>query len=325
MSAEQYIYQAMSVHLREKEMLSKTDVEKLTAAEDVYKVYSILGEKGWNTADLTPADADRLLIAQENRTWDLVESLIGDLAPFNVLRCGNDYHNLKAAIKLVYSDDLADTEKCFVKGVIDTAVILDAAKSRSFSMLPPDMALAGENAFETLAHTGNGQYSDMIVDNAALIAIDKAGNDTDSSLLKEYARLTVDSANIKSAVRCCNMGKPREFTERAVAFAGTLDAAALIKAAAESEDALYSYLSRTEYAEAINVLKRGIAAFERWCDNRIIASVRPQRNEYYTTDPMAAFILARIIEIRTVKFILSAKINFLSMDTIMERLRETYV
>ena len=325
MITEQYIYQAMSVHLLEREMLNKKDIERLAAADDIYTAYSILGEKGWNTAGYSVSDADGLLTDQENRTWELAESLMGDLTPFNVLRCANDYHNLKAAVKLVYSDGGIDPERCFIKGIIDPDVLFSAAKNHDFSALPPDMGLAGKQAYETLAHTGNGQYSDMIIDSAALIAIDNACKETRSSLLKEYARLTVDCANIKSAVRCCIMRKQREFTERAVASAGTLDAESLIRAAADGMEAIYSYLSRTVYSDAVHELKLGISAFERWCDNQIIEAIRPQRYEFYTIDPIAAYILARMTEIRSVKLILSAKVNALSMDIITERLRDTYL
>ena len=324
---EEYIYQSVSVHLCEKDMLDEKDVEDLAAAAGVEEVYSILGEKGWAVAGLSAAaaDADRLLVEQENMAWEFVESLLGDLTPLDVLRCANDYHNLKAAVKLAYSDDDADPGRCFLKGVADAADILEAAKAHDFSALPPDMAEAGKQAYETLAHTGNGQLSDMIIDKAALIAIDKAGGETKSSLMKEYAKLTVDGANIKAAVRCCNMGKPRDFTEQAIAPAGTLDTEALVKAAAEDLESIYEYLSYTEYSGAADVLRQGIAAFERWCENRIIAAIRPQREEFFSIDPMAAYILARLSEIRTVKLIMAAKANALDMSVISERLCETYV
>ena len=327
MIEEEYIYQSVSVHICEKDMLDEKDVEDLAAAADMEEAYSILGEKGWAVPDLTVsgADADRLLAEEENRVWDLVESLLGDLAPLNTLRCGNDYHNLKAAVKLAYKDDGAEPERCFLKGVTDAAKILEAAKAHDFSSLPPDMAEAGKQAYETLSHTGNGQLSDMIIDKAALIAIGKAGSETKSCLMQEYAKLTVDGANIKSAVRCCIMGKQRDFTELAIAPAGTLDAEALIKAAAEDMESIFDYLSYTEYSGAVDSLRQGVAAFERWCENRMIEVIRPQRDEFFSIDPMAAYILARLSELRMVKLILAAKINSLDMSVISERLCETYV
>ena len=325
MIGEEYIYQAVSVHLREKEMLNKKDVERLAAAEDVIEVYLILSEKGWDTADLTAADADKLLIVEENMTWMFVESLLKDLTPFNVLRCGNDYHNLKAAIKLVYSEDEILSRSFFAQGSIDATVVYEAAKNHDFSGLPPDMAQAGKEAYETLSHTGNGQLCDIIIDSAALIAMENASKATRSLILKEYARFTIDSANIKTAIRCCGMGKNREFTERAIAPAGSLDTNSLIIAATENLEAIYEFLSRTEYSDAETELRRGIHAFERWCDDRIMETIRPQQNEFYTSDPMAAYIIARLTEIRILKLILSAKINALGMDVVSERLRETYV
>ena len=135
----------------------------------------------------------------------------------------------------------------------------------------------------------------------------------------------MDVANIKAAVRCRVMQKPRDFLERAVAQAGTLDTRALVDAAAQSLDALYAYLDNTDYAGAVEALKNSMAAFERWCDDQLIQMIRPQRYNYFGIEPLAAYILGRENEIRMVRLILSAKINGLSDDILRERLRITYV
>jgi V/A-type H+-transporting ATPase subunit C len=315
----------MSVHLRERALLSKQDIGMLSAAGDIGRVYALLGDRGWNTAGLTALDAGKLLAEQEYRAWEFVENLLGSLAHINVLRIPNDYHNLKAAIKLVYSNAEPDSEGYFLKGSIDISLITTAAVNNDFSMLPQDMAKAGKEAYIALAQTRNGQVCDMIIDKATLVAIDIAGRETKCGLLREYATLTIDSANIKAAARCRAMGKPREFAERAIAPAGALDAQRLITSATTSFDALYAYLYGTRYSGAVNELKNSIAAFERWCDNMVIHMIRPQRNNFYSIEPVVAYLLACIIEIRTVKFILSAKINNLDMNVITERLRDAYV
>ena len=121
------------------------------------------------------------------------------------------------------------------------------------------------------------------------------------------------------------MGKEREFAERAIAPAGTLDVRGLANAASDNIEAIYTFLSRTLYSDSVDELRRGMTAFERWCDNLIIETIRPLKAEYFSMDPMVAYIIAGITEIRMVKLILSAKVNGLSMDMILERLRETYV
>ncbi len=316
------------MHTQEKNLLGRQDIEQLIAAKDVGEVFRLLADKGWGSPDLPPNDPDALVAYEMAKTWGLIEELAGGIDEFNVFRYANDYHNLKAAIKLAYTGEgeAADAERYFLSfGTVDVEAIRKAAREHDFSMLPPEMAAAGREAYETLAHTGSGQASDMVIDRAALIAVDKAGRASESELLRRYAELTVDSANIKAAVRSALMGKGREFIERAVAPAGTLDAQELVNAAVAGTDAIYSYLERTAYSDAVDVLRRSMTAFERWCDDELIELIRPQRTNYFTIEPLAAFILGRENEIRMVRLILSAKTNHLSDEVLRERLREMYV
>ncbi len=328
MAKDDYVYAVTRVHSSEKALLSRQDLEQLIAAENVDEAFRMLADKGWGTQDAPENDADALVAAETRKTWQLIGELTGDVAPFNVFRYGNDYHNLKAAIKLAYthSGDKDQNERFYLsEGTVELDKIIKAAGEHSFSGLPDEMAKAGREAYEALQHTGNGQTADMIIDRAALIAIYEAGKKSGSELLRRYAELKVDSANIKAAVRCCVMNRSREFTERAIAPVGTLNIHKLLNAAMESLEAIYDLLERTNYSGGVGALKTSLAAFERWCDDQVMDLVRPQRHEYFGIEPLAAFILGRENEIAMVRLILSAKINNLSTDALRERLRETYV
>ena len=105
----------------------------------------------------------------------------------------------------------------------------------------------------------------------------------------------------------------------------TLDITQLAQAAVESFEAITGYLIHTCYGGAAEALCQSASAFERWCDNRLIEKIRPQKYETSTIDPIAAWLLARENEIKTVRILLSGKRNGLSDDAIRERLREMYV
>lgn len=324
---EQYVYAVTRVHIAEQRLLSRQDMEQLLTAASPAEALRLLADKGWGGAETPADDIDALVAAETAKTWDLIEELAGEVEPFNVFRYANDFHNLKAAIKLAYTaNDEKDQSHYFMPyGTVEIDRIRKAAAEHDFSKLPDAMAEAGRDAYEVLARTGNGQLCDMAIDRAALAAIDKAGRNASSEVLRRYAAITVDGANIKAAVRCGRMGKSREFIERALAPAGTLDAKRLGDAAAQGPEAIYSYLFATPYAGAVEALKTSMAAFERWCDDEMIRMIRPQRTNYFGIEPLAAFILGRENEIRMVRLIVSAKVNHLSTDALRERLRETYV
>ena len=78
-------------------------------------------------------------------------------------------------------------------------------------------------------------------------------------------------------------------------------------------------------AEGAQALLESPSAFERWCDNRIIQTISPQKYNAFTIGPVIAYVIARQNEIKTVRIILSGKLNDLPDDSIRERVREMYV
>ena len=325
--ANAYVYAVTRVHFHEQRLLSVQDFERMLERGSAAEAQRYLSEKGWGSSELPAGDAGALADFELNRTWAFIGELVDDLSELDTLRVAADYHNLKAAIKLDFSGGGApDSADYYVHhGTLDADVLERAAAAHDFSSLPEALAKAGQAAYEALAHTGNGQACDIEIDHAALLAVAEAGKKTKSAVLRRYAEQTVDTANIKAAVRCSRMGRDHAFMARVIAPAGTLDTAKLMAAAEAGPEDIYQYLAGTAYAEAVEALKHSLSAFERFCDNRLMASLRPQRLNYFTLEPLAAYLLARENEIRMVRLILSALENHFDSDTLRERLRETYV
>lgn len=323
----EYIYAVTRVHGQESNLLNAQDMDQLLSAHDVDDCFRQLTEKGWGSSDCPINDSDALMAYERKQTYSLVRELLGDLAPLSVLFCENDFHNLKAAIKLVYTEqDSMNPEQFFIQpSAVSPDDMLCAVRQHDFVKLSPALAEAGSQAYEILMQTGNGQACEMAIDYAALLAIDAEGKRSDVALLQRYAEQKVDTANIKAAVRACRMGKGRDFLLRAIAPAGSLYRKGLIDAAESGLDDIYEYLMGTQYAGAVDALRDSLSAFECWCDNRLMESIRPQKYEYFTIEPLAAYVLGREIEIAMVRLILSAKINRLSDAVIRKRWRLLYV
>ena len=81
------------------------------------------------------------------------------------------------------------------------------------------------------------------------------------------------AANINIAVRACKANKDSEFLQRAFCACES-HVQKLITAAGNRPEAIYEYLETTAYADAIAAIKESPAAFDRWCDNRIIQLIR---------------------------------------------------
>lgn len=316
-----YIYAVTRAHMRELSMLTSTTLEQMLAAPDYDAALAILAEKGWETELHEPG---AILMAEENKTWDFISEMVEDMSPFNVFLVANDYHNLKAAIKKTITG--SEVEPVYLpRGTVPLAQLRHAAETADFSDLPPEMRVAGEAAFDALRTSGDGQLCDIRLDVAALAATYQAGKASGSDILARYGELTVAVADIKTAARCAKLGKPRSFVREALVECETLSADRLALAAGEGPEALYTYLANTDYAEAVPALRKSAAAFECWCDNLMMNSIRSQKTVNSGIGPLAAYLLARECEIKSVRMILSGQLNRLPAAAVRERLREMYV
>ncbi len=321
------IYAVTRVHNQEHNMLDHGDIERLIAAKTAGEALRLLREKGWGAQELPEGDQNALIAYERARAWALVEELTKDLKPFNLFRIHADYHNLKAAIKFENARHAAGNAPRYMLpgGTIPPEVLSKAAREHDFSALPPEMSDVARKAYEAFMHAGNGQILDFIVDAGALNAIDRAGKTSPSQLMRLYARVTVDAAIVRIALRAVRVGLSRDALEIAIPSAGSLDRKAIIAAALSGAEAVFQVLEMTEYEGAATEGRRSTAALERWFDDYLMARFRPQRHVYDGLDPIAAYLIAREREIDVVRLILAAKANHIEGDRVAERLRALYV
>ena len=319
----EYTYAVARIRALEFSLFSGTEIERLLACSDEEQCLQLLSEKGWGDATGS-MDASAMLKREEEKTWEVIRDVAPDLSVFDVLSYSKLYHNLKAAIKEVCTE--VENKNIFYDDCsIPGPEMLQIVRNKEFHRLPGNMGETAAEAYDTLLHTRDGQLCDIIVDRAALEAIYEAGQKAEDEIIKNYAESTVAIADIKIAVRSQKTGKSLEFMKRAMAPCSSVNAEQLSKAAVSGLDAVRDYLQGTSYAEGAAALEESPSAFERWCDNRMMETIRPQKYNSFSVGPLVAYVLARENEIKTVRIILTGKQNDFPDEAIRERIREMYV
>ena len=320
-----YTYAVARIRALETALFTSATIDQLLACQDEEQCLQFLQEKGWGDAD-TPVNAEAILTREQEKIWETIKDLGVDMSVFDVLSYPNLFHNLKAAIKDVCTEENGKGMNIYYD---DTSIspdeMLEIVRSKDFSRLPKFMVQAARDAYETLLHTRDGQLCDVIVDRACLEAVYEAGRAAKDSIIKEYAESTVAIADIKIAVRSQKTAKNMDFMKRAMAECESINVTQLSKAAVSGMDAIVEYLSGTAYAEGGRAIADSPSAFERWCDDRIIQTMQPQKYQTFSVGPLVAYVLARENEIKTVRIIVSGKRSKMSDDSIRERVREMYV
>lgn len=321
--SEQYTYAVARIRALEVSLFSNSMIDQLMACAGYEQCLQFLVEKGWGNNE-TSVNEEAMLKREEEKIWEVVRELSIEMEKFAVLSYPKLFHNLKAAIKEVCTEET--NRNIFYDDVaIPGKEMLGIIKEKEFGRLPQIMQAAAAEAYDTLLHTRDGQLCDIIIDQAALKAIYQAGKEATDDIIRDYAESTVGVANIKIAVRAQKTAKSVDFMKRAMAECDSISVDQLSKAALNGMDAIRDYLQGTAYAEGAEALAESPSAFERWCDNRIIQTISPQKYEAFTIGPVVAYVIARQNEIKTVRIILSGKQNDLAEDSIRERVREMYV
>lgn len=321
--SEMYTYAVARIRALEVSLFSNAVIEQLIACQSYEQCIQFLAERGWGDND-TSADAERMLKREEEKIWQVMKELSIDMKKFDVLSYPKLFHNLKAAIKEVCTEDTG-RDIYYEDAAVPGKEMLEIVREKDFGRLPGAMSSVAAEAYDTLLHTRDGQLCDIMIDRAALDAIYKAGMEAEDKIIRDYAESAVAVADIKIAVRSQKTAKTIEFMKRAMAECKSISVDQLSRAALNGPEAIRDYLAGTEYAGGAEALAESPSAFERWCDNRIIQTISPQKYESFTIGPVVAYVLARQNEIKTVRIILSGKRSELPDDSIRERVREMYV
>ena len=323
MNELEYTFAVARIRALEASLLTDQVIDQLVNSPGEKQCLELLRERGWGDGG-NDLDAEEMLKTEEKKTWEVIREAAPDLNVFDVFSYTKLYHNLKAAIKEVCTEVRNENifyDDCEISG----EEMLRIVENKEFSRLPGKMPEAAQDAYDTLLHTRDGQLCDVIIDKAALEAIYAVGQDSEDEIIRNYAESTVAIADIKIAVRSQKTGKSMEFMRRAMAECESISIEQLMKAALSGMDAIGEYLSGTSYSEGAQALSDSPSAFERWCDNRMIQTIRPQKYNSFSVGPLVAYLIARENEIKTVRIILTGKQNGFSDDAIRERIREMYV
>ena len=99
----------------------------------------------------------------------------------------------------------------------------------------------------------------------------------------------------------------------------------LSQAALGGAGAICEYLEGTRYAGGAQALKESPSAFERWCDNQLIETIKPQKYNPFTADRWLPMCWRRKMRLKRCVSSLTARLNGLEEEQIRERIREMYV
>jgi len=319
-----YPYAVARIRSLEKNLLTEKTLLGMAEAKDVSDCLRTLSAVGYEGAlEVDSQDFEEALSNELRKTYYTIRDLIPNENFLNVFLYKNDYHNLKVLIKQEICR-VDGSQYLIDSGTISVERLKQALLDRNYMGLPAIMGKTIEEVFAVYGRAGNGQMIDIILDKAVFVQMMETAVNLKNDFLIRYVEKLCDLTNLKSFIRMRSMKKNFAAFETVFVKGGCI-LEGVFFAAYGLEDVI-SILRTTDYGE---ICKKGMAegftVFEKLCDNYLMDYIKWAKYKSMTVEPLIAFLYAKEAEVKTVRIILTSKLNKIDESIIKERVREAYV
>lgn len=324
-----YLFISTYLHSRERDLLTGARMERMIDAPTAADAAKVLTEIGYGEFDAaSPRELGSVLAQEQEKLFEDLYRFVPDKAVVDVFKVKYDYHNLKALIKARATGTDASDRLLLDAGRVSAEDMRRAVWEGDYSVLPPALRQAAEEAVEVLSATGDPQLADFLLDRAYYAEMLSAAQATGSDFLVRYVRFTIDASNLRSAVRTLRMKKGSDMLKRVLVEGGNVRVDSIQAAAlGGSLEDLYRSTNLRQAAElgAAAVNGGSLTPFEKACDNAVTAMAAGAKSVPFGVESVISYLVAKEIEFTAVRIIMSGRMAGIDSDTIRERLREAYV
>jgi len=341
------------VKIKEKELLSRSQLQQAAEAADLASALAALRDTDYGpyVAGLTGRDdfvgaLERAL----NGAYDYVMAIAPAQILLTAFRGRHDFHNLKVLAKAAYG--ASGYEQAFSStGNFEAGALKDLVEPAASGAAPtllqdarPDLVTEMDALRKTyrgalaLVSASAGQppaevalQVDSVIDRAyygwASAIYRKAGHFG----LVDFMSAEIDQLNLRVAVRAMRLRIPSSHYAAMALSGGAVAADDLTKAFPNGIAAVAKHYRGTPWESLANKgadlcqKKESLTAWERSCDDALMAVVRKARFFSLGPEPVFGFIFGKEAEARNLRVVLSGKQSAIPSQEIAERLRDPYV
>lgn len=313
-----YLSISSRIRAMETRLLTRDRLERMIDARDNGEALKVLAECGYG--ELTAADSSglerALSAAREDLFRELASALPDGLLP-DIFRLKYDYHNAKVLLKARATGQQAD--RLLVSGGR-----YDPQQPEQWGDL---FRQAVERAETCMNDTGDPQLMDLLLDKACFEEMGLLAKRSGSDFLQGYVRLAIDAANLRSRVRCARLEKSPDFLKQVLMEGGTVSVDALLRSREPGE--LFRVGPLCAAAQRADELSKpgagALTAFERECDNALMAYQEKARRTPFGEEVVAGYLFAREAELTAIRTVMAGRMAGLDGDVIRKRLRDCYL
>lgn len=319
-----YPYAVARIRVLEKNLLTKQTMLQMAEAKSAEDCLRTILEIGYeDVSEGNVREFEKVLSHEMEKTYSVLKGLVPEEKFVDVFLYKNDYHNLKVLIKQEVS--CIDGEQYLIDGgTIPLKTLKKALLNKSYTELPKIMAQSILEAFSLYTKTQNGQTIDIVLDKGAFKQMKEVSKESKNDFIIKYVTNVCDLTNLKSFLRIRNMKKGFDTFSSVFVEGGSISLDIFSQAFASENPA--QNFKATSYSQVCEEgMNKGFTVFEKLCDDYMMNFIKSAKYMSLTLEPLVAYLYAKESEVKTIRIIMTSKINHIDADTIKERVREAYV
>lgn len=353
MNKDDYISASISTRMYEKNLLTRTDLERLNDYDSLRDVLNQLNETIYRGSinDLDrPEEYEKILKDELKRVYKVIEDIAPDKEIIDYMKEKYIFHNLKVLVKELIQD--ADYSSLYLEmGDIDLAyikknLIKEDRKSDFFDKVASissnedrlgkdsrDLYLDyAQKALSYYEETKNPQDIDISLDKSYYekLLLDAKALDLDT--LIDFTRETIDLINLKSLLRVKSQGEDMETLEKTLIEGGFIEPIKFKEYFSYEINQLIGSLSNAKIGSYVKDslkddldLDDNILALEKAIDSHMTDYTRDSKMITFGPEVLMNYVISKETEIKNLRILLVSKLNKLDKEFTLEKLRKSYV
>ena len=319
-------YLSVSARIRamENRLLTRERMDRMIDARDTAETMKVLGECGYGEGE----SLDAVLAQARADVFRDMETAAPDHRLVEIFQLKYDYHNAKAILKAQAMGVPAE-RLLLPGGRYDGKELLEGWQREDLRGCSETFRKAMDRAKAALAESRDPQQADVILDRACYEEMARLARELESDFLMGYVRLSVDVANLRTAVRVHRMGKEGDFLRQVLLPGGSVSEQTVAAARGEALGEVFRSGPLAQAAELGAKLTQpgsgALTAFEKACDDAVTAYLSAARRVPFGEQTVVGYLYARELELTAIRTIFAGRAAGLDGDTIRSRLRGTYV
>lgn len=354
---DRYGYISGRVRVLEMQLLDSGRLNRLIEARSQDEIVRVLAECGYPQAP----DPETSLSREQEAVYQLLRTHMPEPEFVEALLVFHDVHNVKVVLKHLGApaaepDRIDQTGEAAAAehgqateslarvltqpggldlylshpSLVPADILVKSMTERKPDLIPAWLAQAVDDATQRYRKTYDYGETDLVLDQAAWAEVLRRSADLACPFFSRYLQIRIDCINLDLLLRTRFLRSGADFLETALIAGGSIDRSRILPLYAAENDAIRAVYEQTRYVELASLAttygQRGSAAhFSLLADNLVMHLVREATRVVSGPEIGLAYLIAREMEIKNIRVILTSRRNGLSQTQAREMTRINYL